>query len=273
MESTTATSEKPATPARLWAEQLAIGMALFIGILIFMALFHPRLLSVGAAVLGPNDADAYGWMSALGIFLQIVVHELGTLLVAWRMKLPIRFRFFGFGANATAILENVPRRVWTDAVVGLAGPVTGTIVSLGLAGAYLVTVSQDTEMHTGNPLLLGMACVGYFYNLFTLIPILDLEGGWIAPAIAPQAWLLGIFACILELTHGFNLVLLGVVAFAVPRLILLLRARAPREDLACTTTQRLIVNLAFFILVVGLAYLSSLAFQELPQLVHDSMGD
>ena len=31
-----------------------------------------------------------------------------------------------------------------------------------------------------------LPAVGYFYNLFTLIPILDLEGGWIAPAIAPQ---------------------------------------------------------------------------------------
>ena len=45
-----------------------------------------------------------------------------------------------------------------------------------------------------HPLFLGMACVGYFYNLFTLIPILDLEGGWIAPAIAPQAWLFGLVA-------------------------------------------------------------------------------
>ena len=86
-----------ATPNRLWAEQLAAGLALFIGILIFMALFHPTMLSSGAKVLGPNDLDAYGWVSIVGIFLQVLIHELGTILVAWRMKLVLRFRIFGFG--------------------------------------------------------------------------------------------------------------------------------------------------------------------------------
>jgi len=79
------------TPApsadRLWAEQLAMGMALLVGILIFLALFHARMLSTGVAILGPNDLDAYGWASVLGIFLQVVVHELGTIVVAWRLKL------------------------------------------------------------------------------------------------------------------------------------------------------------------------------------------
>jgi Zn-dependent protease len=263
------------SPNRLWAEQLAMGMAFLMGLLIFMALFHPGQLSVAGAILGPNDIDAYGWMSALGIFLQIVLHELGTLVVAWRLKLPLHFRFFGFGAHATAILENLPRRVWTDAVVGFAGPITGTLLSLGLAGIYILTKSQDTDMHVGEPLFLGMACVGYFYNLFTLIPILDLEGGWIAPAIAPQAWLLGLISCILELTlkHGFNLVLLCVVSFAVPRFILLLRARAPRTDLDCTNAQRLLLNIGYFVMVLGLAWFGSTTFEALPRLIHDSMGD
>src|SRR5471032_2510615 len=108
-------STTPPSPDRLWAEQLAMGMALLIGILIFMALFHAKMLSAGVEVLGPNDLDAYGWVSVAGIFLQVVIHELGTIVVAWRLKLPLHLRFFGFGANATAILENLPRRVWTDA--------------------------------------------------------------------------------------------------------------------------------------------------------------
>lgn len=252
------------SPDRLWAEQLAMGMALLVGILIFMAIFHAPMLSAGADVLGPNDLDAYGWVSVLGIFLQVVIHELGTIVAAWWLKLPVRLRFFGFGANATAILENVPRRVWTDAVMGFAGPLTGTMLSVALALTY---------NFTDDPLFLGMACVGYFYNLFTLIPILDLEGGWLAPAIAPQAWLLGLLASALELANGFNLVLLCVFSFALPRFILLLRARAPRTDLACTTLQRVIVGLGYFILVIGLAYFGSTTFDELPRLVRESMGD
>jgi len=241
-----------------------MGLALLLGILIFMALFHPVLLSSGGEILGPNDLDAYGWMSVLGIFLHVVIHELGTIFAAWRLKLPLRWRIFGFGANATAILENVPRRVWTDAVVGFAGPLTGSAFSAALALTYNITA---------DPLYLGMACVGYFYNLVTLIPILDLEGGWLAPAIAPQAWLLGLFATALELANEFNLVLLCVVAFAVPRFVLLIRARAPRTDLGCTTLQRVIVGVGYFVLVIGLAWFGITTFEELPRLVRESMGD
>ena len=63
------------------------------------------MLRAGADVLGRNDLDAYGWASVIGITFQVVIHELGTLVVAWRYKLPLKFRFFGFGANATAILN------------------------------------------------------------------------------------------------------------------------------------------------------------------------
>jgi Zn-dependent protease len=252
------------SPDRLWAEQLAMGIALMVALLIFMAIFHTKMLSAGAAVLGPNDMDAYGWASVAGVISQVVIHELGTLLVAWRMKLPLRFRFFGFGANATATLEDLPRDVWRDAVVGMAGPLIGALFSALLAVTY---------QFTDEPFFLGMACVGYFYNLFMLIPILDLEGGWIAPAIAPQAWLLGIIAVALELTNAFNLVLLCVLCFAVPRFVLLLRARAPRTDHICTGKQRVMISIGYFVLVIGLAWYGSTTFDELPRLVRAAMGD
>ena len=241
-----------------------MGMALFMGILIFMAIFHPRKLSAGAEVLGPNDIAAYGWSSVLGVILQVVIHEAGTLAVAWRMGLSLRFRIFGFGSNATAILEARARHVWIDAAVGFAGPLTGSLASIILALVY---------HFTDNPLYLGMACVGYFYNLFTLIPILDLEGGWIAPAIVPPAWLLGLVGCLVALANGFNLVLLGVVSFAIPRFILLIRARMPRTDLACTVKQRLLISVGYFVLVISLAWLGSKTFEILPSLVREAMGD
>ncbi|HEV3273063.1 MAG TPA: hypothetical protein VGZ93_12860 [Candidatus Methylacidiphilales bacterium] len=264
-----AESKKPEStpflsPDRLWVEQLGMGTALLAGILIFMALFHAPILSAGAKVLGPNDLGAYGWMSALGVFLQVVVHELGSIVAAWCLKLPVRLRFFGFGANASAILARQPRRAWIDAVMGFAGPLTGTAASVGLALTYNLT---------GNPYFLGIACVGYFYNLVTLIPILDFEGGWIASAIAPQAWLFGSVAMALELTNAFNLVLLGVFSFALPRLILLIRARAPRTDVECTGRQRVTVAVVYFVLVVGLAWFASTTFDHLPALVREYEAD
>jgi len=269
--------EASATPTpisrdRLWAEQLAMGIGCFLAVLLFMAIFHPAILSSGARVLGPNYLDAYGWASAVGILLQLVVHEAGTFFVAWWLKLPLRFRPFAFGANATAILENQPRRPWIDAVVGFAGPVTGSFISALLAVTFALTYNPEYPNAYG-PLLLGMACVGYFYNLFTLIPVLDLEGGWIAPAIAPHFWLLcGVLAAF-TLTEYFNLVLLGVLCFAAPRLFLLIWARAPREDLACTGRQRIIVPLCYIVLVILLAVLSSWTFDLMPRLVTEAMSD
>ena len=266
-----ADSQKPApttfaSPARLWAEQLAAGLALLLVILIFLATFHTPMFEAGMQVLGPNDLDAYGWVSVLGIFLQIIVHEFGTLVVAWRMKLPIRFRFFGFGANADAILESVPRSTWRDTLVGFAGPLTGTALSVAFALVF---------DFTANPLFLGMACVGYFYNLITLVPILPMEGGWIAEAMAPQAWLLGLIAMGFALTSSFNIVLLCVFVFALPRFVLILRARAPRTDLPLTNAQRIMVAVGYIGLVIGLAKFGSTTFQELPQLVRgpNGMGD
>jgi hypothetical protein len=115
--------------------------------------------------------------------------------------------------------------------------------------------------------------VGYFYNLITLVPILDLEGGWIAPALAPQAWLLALITMVLELTSAFNLVLLCVFAFALPRFVFLVLARAPRTDLPCTTAQRVMVAVGYVVLLFGLAWFGSTTFEELPRLVRESMGD
>ncbi len=254
----------PVSADRLWAEQLAMGMAILIGLLVFMALFHWKMLAAGGQIFGPNYLAAYGWASVAGIVLHLVVHEAGTLVVAWRLKLPIHFRFFAFGANATTILQSQPRRPWTDAVVGLAGPVTGSVVSGILALVYLAT---------DNPFFLGMACVGCFYNLFTLIPILDLEGGWIAPAIAPEGWFFGLVLTALVLTKQFNLVLLCVLCFAVPRFIHIIRARAPRTDTACTPPQRGLVAILYFVLVLALAWSGSAAFEVLPRLIPEAMSD
>jgi Zn-dependent protease len=255
----------PVSSDRLWAEQLALGLGLIVALLSFMAFFHPKLLSVGGKVLAPDDLPAYGWAAAIGVVVQLIFHEAGTLVAARWLGLPLRFRFFPFGAHATAILSQQPRRVWIDAVIGLAGPLTGVGVSLVCALIYYFA---------DNPFFLGMSCVGCFYNLFTLVPLLDLEGGWIAPAITPVAWLAGIVLAVLELVDaGFNLVLLGVVCFAIPRFILLLRARAPRTDLNCTPRQRWIVSIVYFVLVLGLAYFASTLFENLPRLVRENMGD
>jgi Zn-dependent protease len=265
MDSPPAATAAPVSADRLWAEQLAMGLGLIMVLLIFLAFAHPEMLKAGMKILAPNDIMAYGWAAVAGVVVQLVFHEAGTLLAARLLGLPLRFRFFPLGAHATAILSRQPRRVWTDATIGFAGPLTGAVVSAIFAAIY---------WFTQNPFFLGMSCVGCFYNLLTLIPLLDLEGGWIAPAIAPQAWLIGLVVAVIELvSNEFNLVLFFVICFAVPRFILLLRARAPRTDNACTPAQRWIASVLYFALIVGLAYCASAMFDELPRLVRENMAD
>ncbi len=241
-----------------------MGLGMFLAVLIFMAFTDPKDLSTAGEVVTFGYLWVYGWASIVGVALMLVLHEVGSLLVARHFKVPLRIYYFPFGVNAAAALSRQPRNAWIDAWVGLAGPISGTILSAIAVGIYLCT---------GNPFFLGMACVGAFYNLFTLIPILDLEGGWVAPAIAPQAWLLGCVAIVLELTCESNLVLIGVICFAVPKLFLLVRARAPREDLILTGRDRLLIAGLYFGLVLLLGWFGTSEFEALKRLVPADMGD
>jgi Zn-dependent protease len=267
MDSPPAATAAPVSADRLWAEQLAMGLALIVALLSFLAFTRPALLTAGVKVLGPDDLPAYGWAAAVGVVVQLIFHEVGTLLAARWLGLPLRFRFFPFGAHATAILRHQPRRVGTDAAIGFAGPLTGALVSAACALTY---------WFTGNSFFLGMSCVGCFYNLFTLIPLLDLEGGWIAPAITPFGWLAGLVLSVVELlSYSFNIVLFFVVCFALPRFVLLLRARAPRTDLQCTPAQRWTASILYFVLILALAHFASAMFENLPRIVRngENMGD
>ena len=242
-----------------------MGLGLSLALLTFLAFVHPSLLTAGATVLGPDDLPGYGWAAAIGIVVQLIFHEAGTLLAAWWLGLPLRFRFFPFGTHATAILRNQPRRVGIDTAIGFAGPLTGALISGASALAFYFS---------DNPFFLGMSCVGCFYNLLTLIPLLDLEGGWIAPAITPGAWFVGLAASVyLLVSGGFNLVLFFVVCFGLPRFILILRARAPRTDLQIGSKSRWVASILYFALVIGLAYFATQMFDDLPRLVRADKGD
>ena len=74
-----------------------------------------------------------------------------------------------------------------EARVGLAGPVLGTLGTLVVAGIYLAT---------GNDFWRALAFVGFFLNLFNLLPVLPLDGGRAMAAMAPWMWFVG-FAALL----------------------------------------------------------------------------
>lgn len=111
---------------------------------------------------------AYGWAFALGLVLAIYVHEMGHILEARRLGLPVTAPLFVPGVGAFVRLKLNPANVHDDAALGLAGPVFGIGASVF---AYLAFLATDL------PVLAAIAQVSGWINLFNLLPIGSLDGG------------------------------------------------------------------------------------------------
>ncbi len=67
--------------------------------------------------------------------------------------------------------------------MALAGPILGSV------GAAVCWIAAEA---TGSELLMALAFVGFFLNLFNLIPIVPLDGGRAAGALHPALWFVGL---------------------------------------------------------------------------------
>src|SRR5437868_9583271 len=98
----------------------------------------------------------YGWPFALGFVLLISLHEMGHFLAARQRGLkvgaPTFIPFFG----AWVALKDTPMNAETEAYIGLAGPVAGTVASIACFGLGLALDST---------LLIALSYSGLFLNL------------------------------------------------------------------------------------------------------------
>jgi Zn-dependent protease len=135
------------------------------------------ILSVAAYTL------EWGLPYAFGLVLLIFVHEMGHYLAARRRGLEVGAPTFIPFVGAWVAMKDLPRDVETEAFVGLAGPVVGT---LGAMAVYWLAQVQDSK------LLLAIAYGGFFINLFNLIPLSPFDGGRITAILSPRIWLAGV---------------------------------------------------------------------------------
>jgi Zn-dependent protease len=138
------------------------------------------LVSVAAYTL------LWSWKFAIGFVLLLLVHEMGHVLQARREGLdasaPVFIPFLG----AAILLKDLDKKdAATEARVGLAGPVIGSLGALGCVGLYELT---------GNEMYQALAFVGFFLNLFNLLPVLPLDGGRAMAALSPWMWIAGYVA-------------------------------------------------------------------------------
>jgi Zn-dependent protease len=156
------------------------------------------LVSIGAYSL------IWGWRFALGFVLLLLVHELGHVIQLRREGIPASAPMFIPFLGALVAMKELPKDAAAEARVGLAGPVLGTLgalVPLALYGA------------TGDELFKALAFVGFFLNLFNLLPVLPLDGGRAMAALSPWMWFAG-YALLIAATFLFpNPIMLLILLF------------------------------------------------------------
>jgi Zn-dependent protease len=144
-----------------------------------------KVVTTGASML--VSIAAYAWLwglpFAIGFVLLIFVHELGHVIELRRQGVPASAPLFIPFLGAVIGMKQLPDDAWKEARVALAGPILG---SVGAAVCWVAGEALDSE------LLVALAFVGFFLNLFNLIPIVPLDGGRAAAALHPAFWFVGL---------------------------------------------------------------------------------
>jgi Zn-dependent protease len=180
---------------------IAVGAALILAkfgakakVLLF-ALPKLKLFTTSASMLVSIVAYQliFGWPFAVGFVLLLLLHELGHVF---------QLRREGIKASAPVFIPFLGAAIWSkslgddaaaEARVGLAGPILGSIATLVPLGIWLAT---------GEDFWRALAYIGFFLNLFNLLPVLPLDGGRAMAALSPWVWFAG-FAGLIALTFFF----------------------------------------------------------------------
>jgi Zn-dependent protease len=232
---------------RLWAPILAIAFILWKFKAFALAIFKFKLFTVAGSMLVSLAAWTllYPWQVALGFVLLIFVHEMGHVLEARRQGLPVSAPLFIPFLGAFITMREMPHNVWREAQVALAGPIIG---SLGAAAVWLAAEARGSEV------LMVIAYIGFFINLFNLLPIVPLDGGRAAAAIHPALWLVGLAALAVMVVLSPNPILILILIIGGLQLWGRWRERGSvegREYYAIAPWQRIAVGVTY----VGLAAL------------------
>jgi Zn-dependent protease len=142
------------------------------------------LVSIGAYSL------IWGWRFAVGFVLLLLIHEMGHVLQLRREGIKASAPMFIPFLGAVVAMKEMPKDAAAEARVGLAGPVLGAVGCLVPVALYLLT---------GNELFQALAFVGFFLNLFNLLPVLPLDGGRAMTALTPWMWFVG-YALLIAIT-------------------------------------------------------------------------
>ena len=220
-----------------------------------------KILTTGGTMLLSVFAYAlvFGWWYAVGFVLLIFVHEMGHYVAARQRGLDVGAPTFIPFVGAWIQLKQMPHDVETEAYVGMAGPLAGTV---GALACYYLARHYDSN------LLLALAYAGFFINLFNLIPLSPFDGGRITAIVSPRVWLLGVPILIALFFYRPSPLLILVAILAAPQVWKALKHDATTPENVAYYDVRLETRLQYGLLYLGLAgFLAVMAHD-----VHEMLG-
>src|SRR5467141_69508 len=204
----------------------------------------------------------YGPWFAVALLTMIFVHEMGHVVEIRRQGMqataPIFIPFLG----AAIFQRSHPTDALKQAQIGIAGPIAGTI---GATAAWILYGA------TQNPVFLLAALIGFYINLFNLIPIWQLDGSWILAAVS-KWFMVGGYALIgvgaLFFHFLVNPLVIVIAILGVPSLIERFRSANNPYYTSVPTGARWAMGAAWLALVVYLGVASLQASSLLGTLAH-----
>jgi len=236
---------------------VAFGKLKFLLVFLKLAWLSKYLLTVGSMlVMIFAYAMVEPWPFAVGFVLLIMVHELGHLIVLKRYGLKASLPIFIPYVGAMIAMKEMPPDAKMEAWMAFGGPFLGGI------GALLCFIAWN---YTGYPLLLHLAYVGFFLNLFNLTPISPLDGGRILNAVSKWFMLLGLLVLLGYMLMGHvHPVMIIILVAGVSSIIR--RFKEKESDSAYYNIDlgtKALLGTGYFALAATLAYLSFYTYQLL----------
>jgi Zn-dependent protease len=197
----------------------------------------------------------FGPWFAAGLVVMILIHEFGHVIEINRQGLkataPVFIPFFG----AAIFQREHPQSALHQAQIGIAGPLLGTV------GAVVAYVLYGTTHFT--PLLLA-AYLGFFINLFNLIPAGMLDGGWILGAVSKWFQVFGLaLLALLVIFAGISPIIIVFVLLGLPTIFARFRNDQDPYYQAVPVPARWAMGGAWLVLAIFLGFASYQAHTQL----------
>jgi Zn-dependent protease len=224
-------------------------------LLLFTALKFGKLLPavLTMAISVGVYAMMFGWWYAVGFVALILIHEMGHYLAARRRGLNVGLPTFIPFVGAWVELKDLPHDAETEAYVGIAGPLLGTVAALGCF--YLAR-------NTGSAMLLALAYAGFFLNLFNLIPLAPFDGGRVTAAISPRLWLIGAPLLVALFFYSPSPLLILMAVLALPNVMKAWRGLKQPEEQAYYAVS-IETRVSYAAVYLGLAAFLAIMCQQL----------